>query len=57
MIGTGENVSGNIISGRERQPINQQITTEFGLERPGVGSSVRASARLRFAQVNRKLRR
>jgi hypothetical protein len=56
MIGTGENHSGNLISGRQRQRISPETSAEFTLERPSFVSSLQATARLRFAQASRKLR-
>lgn len=42
LIGTGENASGNLISGRNRVPISAEITEAFGLRRPArVSAGVR----------------
>ena len=57
MIGTGENHSGNLISGRDRQPITPAITAEFGLARPSVKASLLASIGIKRAQLERRLRR
>ena len=42
VIGTGENLSGNLVSGRARRPIDEEIKAVFGLVRPS-----RSSATLR----------
>lgn len=55
MIGTGENVSGNIVSSRDRQPITSEITLHFGLERPSRLAALTALAKLRGQQLRRKL--
>ena len=38
-IGTGENASGNLVSGRPRTRIGEEVTSDFGLERPGMAIS------------------
>ena len=57
MIGTGENVSGNLISGRDRQPITPEMTVEFALDRPTLPESAMANTKLKIAQAKRKLGR
>lgn len=55
LIGTGENASGNLVSGRDRKPITVEVTDGFGLERTGIVSVVRTNAELAARRGLRKL--
>ena len=55
MIGTGENHSGNLVSGRKRSMITPEITAEFTLSRPSAITALRANAGLKAAQLRRKV--
>ncbi|MDC3402549.1 hypothetical protein OAX95_01285, partial [bacterium] len=57
MIGTGENVSGNLLSGRDRSPITPAITSEFCLPKPSAGTAFLANLRLKRSQLLAKLTR
>jgi hypothetical protein len=54
-IGTGENLSGNLVSGRERQPIDGALTEAFGLPIPSQWSHVWSATRTTAQRLGRRL--
>lgn len=57
MIGTGENHSGNVWSGRSRRPIDESVTNLYGLERPPVHTALVATASTQLRRLQRRLAR
>jgi glycosyltransferase involved in cell wall biosynthesis len=55
-LGTGENWTGNLVTGRMHEPISGLITDAFGLERPPLVARWRAASSLAARRVVRKLR-
>jgi hypothetical protein len=56
-IGTGENLSGNLVSSRAARPITADIELAFGLARPSVGSHARARVTMTAQRLGRRLER
>ncbi|MGH9085212.1 MAG: glycosyltransferase family A protein [Acidimicrobiales bacterium] len=56
-IGTGENVSGNLVSGRRSIRIDDAITTAFSLERPSMWSHLSTAASMGWHRALRKVER
>lgn len=57
MIGTGENHSGNLQSGRSRRPIDESVTSTYGLARPTVGTALAATASTYRRRLQRRFAR
>lgn len=55
MIGTGENHSGNLRSGRSRRAIDELVTSTYGLERPTVKTAIAATASTYRRRLQRRL--
>jgi len=55
-IGTGENVSGNLVSGRQRVVIGPSIEKQYGLQRPSALSGAVAATRIAIKRVGRRLK-
>lgn len=56
-IGTGENVSGNLVSNRQRQRIDADLHEAFGMTLPSLQSHVLSGARTTVQRVHRRLER
>lgn len=56
-IGTGENHSGNIVSGRQSQPIDDEIVDDFGLAVPSRWSHSSAEATMALRRFGRRASR
>jgi hypothetical protein len=54
-VGTGENHTGNLVSSRVRQPINQALSDQFGLPLPSLSTTFRTSAGLMARRAQRRL--
>ena len=56
-VGTGENLSGNLISGRRSEPISPQITEAFGLRRPTRRTHLRTKTAITTRRLSRRFER
>ena len=55
-IGTGENRSGNLFSGRQSKPLTQPILDDFGISRPSQLTDVKSRTAIQLRRVRRKFR-
>ncbi|CAB4889000.1 unannotated protein [freshwater metagenome] len=56
-IGTGENVSGNLVSARQKQALDDAISTDFSIELPSRWSHFSSSGRLLLKRLGRRIGR
>jgi hypothetical protein len=56
-VGTGENHTGNLVSGRRRHPIDEALEDQFGLPSPSLSTAFRTSAAVVARRAQRRLSR
>jgi hypothetical protein len=54
-VGTGENHTGNLVSGRRRRPIDKALGEEFGLPLPSLSTAFRTSVAVVARRAQRRL--